>query len=217
MIVGHQPSFVRKGKEGQEEFVRFSSVPGPKDMKLGLRHIDYARRKGIPIVTFAETFGAEASVEAELNEQFRYIAEYQHAYRRHPKPVYGFGLMIGSGGGLIAAPRDDNLVLLDGSHTMVAEAYSSAAITFKIRDREPRREEVGHTLRALNPYADQQVALGIADDILPIFPNPLNTAYAMQRYIYEKNKELGKMKTRDLHERRRKRSNDFVNSLVIPR
>lgn len=214
-VIGHQPSFVKKKLAGAEEFVRFSSVPGPKDMKLGLRHIDFAKRKGYPIITFAETFGAEASVDAELHEQFRYISDYQRAYRTHPKPVYAFGLMIGSGGGLILAPRDDNLALFDGSHTMVAEAYSSAAITFKIKDREPTLEEVIHTLGALNPYAEQQKALGIADDVLPIYPSPLQTAYAMQRYVFEKQRELGSISADDLRDRRVKRSNDFINGLIV--
>ncbi len=215
LVVGHQPSYVLRGKPGEEEFVRFSPVLGQKDLKLGLRHIDFASRRGIPIIAIGETLGAEASVEAELNEQFRYISDYQHAYRRHSRPVFGVGIVIGSGGGLTGAPRDDELILLDYSHTMVAEAYSSAAITFKIKDREPNPDEVRHTLGALNPYAQHQVDIGIADRVLVGGPNSTVSSFALQRLIYERNKDLGRADSDKLLAMRKERSDRFIDSLVI--
>jgi acetyl-CoA carboxylase carboxyl transferase subunit alpha len=166
-----------------------------------MRLMDHANRFGMPIITFIDTPGAYAGLEAERLGQGEAIAYNLREMFRLEVPIICTVIGEGGSGGALGIGVGDRLMMFEHSVYTVASPEACAAILWKDAAKSPQAAE------ALKITATDLKNLGILDQILPepvggAHADPLQTAATLKQAILDNLEALGKLTPSQLRDLR---------------
>lgn len=209
VILGHQ-----KGRDTKDNVLRNFGMASPGGYRKAMRFMDHANRFGMPILTFIDTPGAWAGVEAEHLGQGEAIAYNLREMFRLDVPIICTVIGEGGSGGALGIGVGDRLLMFEHSVYTVATPEACAAILWKDASKAPQAAE------ALKITSKDLKNLGILDRILPepvgaAHSNPLKTAEILKAALLQNLEELNQMTSqqrRDLRYEKFRRMGMFMEA-----
>ena len=160
VILGHQ-----KGRDTKDNVARNFGMAAPGGYRKALRLMNHANKFGMPIVTFIDTPGAWAGVEAEKLGQGEAIAYNLRQMFGYDVPIITTVIGEGGSGGALGIGVADHLYMFEHSVYTVASPEACAAILWKDAKKS------GQAAQALKITATDLKELGLIDAILPEPPS----------------------------------------------
>jgi len=155
VFIGHQ-----RGRDTKDNVIRNFGMASPGGYRKALRLMKHANRFNFPILTFIDTPGAWAGIEAEELGQGEAIA-------LNLKEMFSFNVPIictvigeGGSGGALGIGVGDIILMLEYSVYTVATPEACAAILWKDSTKSPTAAE------SLKITSFDLKALGVIDDIV---------------------------------------------------
>jgi len=184
VILGHQ-----KGRDTKDNVARNFGMATPGGYRKAMRLMEHADRFGMPIITFIDTPGAWAGVDAERLGQGEAIAYNLREMFRLNVPIVCTIIGEGGSGGALGIGVGDWLMMFEHSVYTVASPEACASILWRDAGKAAQAAE------ALKITARDLKDLGILDQILtePLggaHSNPLETAEALKQGILNSLREL---------------------------
>jgi acetyl-CoA carboxylase carboxyl transferase subunit alpha len=164
VMLGHQ-----KGRDTKDNVVRKFGMASPGGYRKAMRLMEHADRFGMPILTFIDTPGAWAGLEAEQLGQGEAIAYNLREMFRLNVPIICTVIGEGGSGGALGIGVGDRLMMFEHSVYTVASPEACASILWKDAAKAPQAAE------ALKITAWDLKGLGILDQLLP---EPIGGAHA---------------------------------------
>lgn len=179
LILGHQ-----KGRDTKDNVARNFGMASPGGYRKAMRLMDHANRFALPIITFIDTPGAYAGVEAEELGQGEAIAYNLREMFSLDVPIITTVIGEGGSGGALGIGVAEKLMMFEHSVYTVASPEACAAILWKDAKKSDQ------AAMALKITAKDLQKLGIVDQILPEPPNcahsdPLGAAETLKNAIWE--------------------------------
>ena len=156
VLIGHQ-----KGRDTKENVARNFGMATPGGYRKALRLMDHADRFRIPVITFIDTPGAYAGLQAEEQGQGEAIAVNLREMFRLRVPVIATVIGEGGSGGALGIGVADRLLMFEHSVYTVASPEACASILWRDAAKAP---EAAEALRITGPDLLQ---LGLVDEVLP--------------------------------------------------
>ncbi|GAC1470347.1 MAG: acetyl-CoA carboxylase carboxyltransferase subunit alpha [Chamaesiphon sp.] len=163
VMLGHQ-----KGRDTKDNVARNFGMAFPGGYRKAMRLMEHANRFGMPILTFIDTPGAWAGLEAEELGQGEAIAHNLREMFRLDVPIICTVIGEGGSGGALGIGVGDRLLMFEHSVYTVATPEACASILWKDATKAPQAAE------ALKITAWDLKTLGILDRLLP---EPLGGAH----------------------------------------
>ncbi|NJR39314.1 MAG: acetyl-CoA carboxylase carboxyl transferase subunit alpha [Leptolyngbyaceae cyanobacterium CSU_1_4] len=187
VMLGHQ-----KGRDTKDNVSRNFGMASPGGYRKAMRLMDHANRFGMPIITFIDTPGAYAGLEAERLGQGEAIAYNLREMFRLEVPIICTVIGEGGSGGALGIGVGDRLMMFEHSVYTVASPEACAAILWKDAAKSHQAAE------ALKITALDLKNLGILDQILPepvggAHADPLQTAATLKQALLENLEVLDKL------------------------
>lgn len=184
MIIGHQ-----KGRDTKDNVARNFGMASPGGYRKAMRLMEHANRFSMPIITFIDTPGAYAGVEAEKLGQGEAIAYNLREMFSLEVPIITTVIGEGGSGGALGIGVCEQLMMFEHSVYTVASPEACAAILWKDAKKSEQAAE------ALKITAKDLQKLGIIDRILPEPPggahsDPIATANILKKAILENIEHL---------------------------
>jgi acetyl-CoA carboxylase carboxyl transferase subunit alpha len=200
VIMGHQ-----KGRDTKDNVARNFGMPAPNGYRKALRLMEHAEQFGMPIITFIDTPGAWAGVDAEKLGQGEAIAYNLRQMFRFEVPIICTVIGEGGSGGALGIGVGDRVLMLEHAVYTVATPEACAAILWKDAKKSDK------AAIALKITSKDLKDLGIIDDIVPepsgaAHSNPLNASALLKQSILDHLKTLLQMTP---HQRRELRYQKF--------
>ena len=164
VLLGHQ-----KGRDTKDNVARNFGMAAPGGYRKAMRLMEHANRFGMPIITFIDTPGAWAGLEAEELGQGEAIAYNLREMFGLDVPIICTVIGEGGSGGALGIGIGDKLMMFEHAVYYVASPEACASILWKDAGKAPQAAEV------LKITAKDLKNLGILDQILP---EPLGGAHA---------------------------------------
>ncbi|AFZ47893.1 acetyl-CoA carboxylase carboxyltransferase subunit alpha [Cyanobacterium stanieri PCC 7202] len=179
MIIGHQ-----KGRDTKDNVARNFGMASPGGYRKAMRLMEHANRFSLPIITFIDTPGAYAGVDAEKLGQGEAIAYNLREMFSLDVPIITTVIGEGGSGGALGIGVAEKLMIFEHSVYTVASPEACAAILWK----DAKKSE--QAALALKITAKDLLHLGIVDQILPEPPNcahsdPLGAADILKKAILD--------------------------------
>jgi len=196
MMLGHQ-----KGRDTKDNVARNFGMASPGGYRKAMRLMQHANKFGLPILTFIDTPGAWAGVEAEKQGQGEAIAYNLREMFSLEVPIICTVIGEGGSGGALGIGVGDRLLMLEHAVYTVATPEACAAILWKDAKKSPS------ACAALKITAQDLLQLGIIDEIVAEPANsahaePLKAAAILKEALKENLEKLGMMTPRELQELR---------------
>src|SRR5512138_2729564 len=156
MVVGHQ-----KGRDTKEKVFRNFGMPNPEGYRKALRLMKMAEQFKIPVITFVDTPGAFPGIGAEERGQAEAIARNLREMASLTVPIIVVITGEGGSGGALAIAVGDRIIMLENSVYAVISPEGCAAILWSDGTKGAQAAE------ALKPAAQDILALGIIDEVVP--------------------------------------------------
>lgn len=177
VILGHQ-----KGRDTKDNVARNFGMPAPGGYRKAMRLMRHADHFGMPIITFIDTPGAWAGVEAEKLGQGEAIAYNLREMFSLQVPIICTVIGEGGSGGALGIGVGDHLMMLENSVYTVASPEACAAILWK----DAKKSDRAATALKITSWDLQK--LGIIDEIIPepsrgAHAKPLQATETMKEYI----------------------------------
>ena len=187
VMMGHQ-----KGRDTKDNVARNFGMASPGGYRKALRLMEHANKFGMPILTFIDTPGAWAGVEAEKLGQGEAIAYNLRQMFSFEIPIITTVIGEGGSGGALGIGVADRLLMFEHSVYTVASPEACAAILWKDAKKSPQ------AAAALKITSWDLKQLGLIDRILPEPPSgahsePLEAAETLKQAIWENLEELSEM------------------------
>ena len=187
MIIGHQ-----KGRDTKDNVARNFGMASPGGYRKAMRLMEHANRFSMPIITFIDTPGAYAGVEAEKLGQGEAIAYNLREMFSLDVPIITTVIGEGGSGGALGIGVCEKLMMFEHSVYTVASPEACAAILWKDAKKSAQAAE------ALKITAKDLQKLEIIDQILQEPPggahsDPLMTADILKQAILENLEQLSAM------------------------
>jgi acetyl-CoA carboxylase carboxyl transferase subunit alpha len=187
VIMGHQ-----KGRDTKDNVARNFGMPAPNGYRKALRLMEHAEQFGMPIITFIDTPGAWAGVDAEKLGQGEAIAYNLRQMFRFEVPIICTVIGEGGSGGALGIGVGDRVLMLEHAVYTVATPEACAAILWKDAKKSDK------AAIALKITSKDLKDLGIIDDIVPepsgaAHSNPLNASALLKQAILDHLKTLLQM------------------------
>jgi acetyl-CoA carboxylase carboxyl transferase subunit alpha len=184
VMLGHQ-----KGRDTKDNVVRNFGMASPGGYRKAMRLMEHANRFGMPILTFIDTPGAWAGMDAEMFGQGEAIAYNLREMFRLEVPILCTVIGEGGSGGALGIGVGDRILMFEHSVYTVATPEACAAILWKDAGKAPQAAE------ALKITAADLKQLGLIDEILaePIggaHADPLATAETLKTALISHLNEL---------------------------
>ena len=184
VILGHQ-----KGRDTKDNVARNFGMATPGGYRKAMRLMEHADRFGMPIITFIDTPGAWAGVDAERLGQGEAIAYNLREMFRLNVPILCTIIGEGGSGGALGIGVGDWLMMFEHSVYTVASPEACASILWRDAGKAAQAAE------ALKITARDLKDLGILDEILaePLggaHSNPLETAETLKQGIVRALEQL---------------------------
>lgn len=200
LIVGTQPSYQLLG----ESVIKRPSNPAPEDFAFMERMLEMGERLHLPALFITDTLGAKPTLESERRGQSRAIARSILKGIDYSEPVISLVAgALGSGGGLATTPMADHVMMLEKAMAYVAEPRSAASILYKTP--HPSRDQIRTTLATMRSTAQDQLELGLIDEVIPEGDNPFVTVERVHGAILRAYVELAELSEKRLRDRRHER------------
>ncbi len=164
VLLGHQ-----KGRDTKDNVARNFGMAAPGGYRKAMRLMEHANRFGMPIITFIDTPGAWAGLEAEELGQGEAIAFNLREMFGLDVPIICTVIGEGGSGGALGIGIGDKLMMFEHAVYYVASPEACASILWKDAGKAPQAAEV------LKITSKDLKQLGILDQILP---EPLGGAHA---------------------------------------
>ncbi|NES96126.1 MAG: acetyl-CoA carboxylase carboxyl transferase subunit alpha [Desertifilum sp. SIO1I2] len=202
VVLGHQ-----KGRDTKDNVARNFGMASPGGYRKAIRLMEHANRFGMPIITFIDTPGAWAGVEAEKQGQGEAIAYNLREMFRFDVPILCTVIGEGGSGGALGIGVGDRLLMLEHAVYTVATPEACAAILWKDSAKAPQAAE------ALKITAWDLKNLGILDQIIPepiggAHGEPLKAAATLKQALLD---NLAQLDTLTSEQRRELRYQKFRN------
>ena len=196
MIIGHQ-----KGRDTKDNVARNFGMASPGGYRKAIRLMKHANCFSIPIITFIDTPGAYAGVEAEKLGQGEAIAYNLREMFSLEVPIITTVIGEGGSGGALGIGVAEKLMIFEHSVYTVASPEACAAILWKDAKKSAQAAE------ALKITAKDLKQLGIIDQILPEPPggahsDPIATANILKKALLENLEELSNLTSEQRQELR---------------
>jgi acetyl-CoA carboxylase carboxyl transferase subunit alpha len=196
VMLGHQ-----KGRDTKDNVARNFGMPFPSGYRKAMRLMEHADRFNMPILTFIDTPGAWAGLEAEELGQGEAIAHNLREMFTLSVPIICTVIGEGGSGGALGIGVGDRLLMLENSVYTVATPEACAAILWKDAKKAPQAAE------ALRITAQDLKGLGILDDILQepwggAHANSVKAAEILREALIANLEELEKLESSELQELR---------------
>ncbi|EFJ05885.1 hypothetical protein SELMODRAFT_162780, partial [Selaginella moellendorffii] len=156
MFIGHQ-----KGRNTKENLYRNFAMPQPWGYRKALRMMKHAAHHGFPILTFVDTPGAYAGLEAEETGQGEAIAMNLREMFGLKVPIITTVIGEGGSGGALAIGCGNKMLMMENSVYYVASPEACAAILWKSAEAAPKAAD------ALKITPTDLKELKIVDEIIP--------------------------------------------------
>ena len=196
MIIGHQ-----KGRDTKDNVARNFGMASPGGYRKAIRLMQHANRFLMPIITFIDTPGAYAGVEAEKLGQGEAIAYNLREMFSLDVPVITTVIGEGGSGGALGIGVSETLMMFEHSVYTVASPEACAAILWKDAKKS------GQAAEALKITAKDLKKLGIIDRILPepaggAHSDPIETANTLKQAIIDSLEKLSPLSAEQRRELR---------------
>ncbi|KFF41251.1 MAG: acetyl-CoA carboxylase carboxyltransferase subunit alpha [Candidatus Atelocyanobacterium thalassa isolate SIO64986] len=184
VILGHQ-----KGRDTKDNVARNFGMPAPGGYRKAIRLMEHANQFFMPILTFIDTPGAWAGVEAEKLGQGEAIAFNLRRMFSFDVPIICTVIGEGGSGGALGIGVGDRILMLEHSVYTVATPEACAAILWK----DAKKSSQAAT--ALKITANDLKRLNIIDSIIPepsggAHVKPLETAVILKKVLLQNLDEL---------------------------
>lgn len=209
VMLGHQ-----KGRDTKDNIARNFGQASPGGYRKAMRLMEHADRFGMPILTFIDTPGAWAGVQAEELGQGEAIAYNLREMFRLDVPIICTVIGEGGSGGALGIGVGDRLLMFEHAVYTVATPEACAAILWRDATKSP------HAAAALKITASDLKDLGILDELLPepvgaAHSDPLGTAAILKKALLQNLETLGQLTSqqrRDLRYQKFRRIGVFTES-----
>lgn len=196
VMLGHQ-----KGRDTKDNVARNFGMASPGGYRKAMRLMEHANRFGMPIITFIDTPGAWAGIEAEHQGQGEAIAYNLREMFGLDVPIICTVIGEGGSGGALGIGVGDRLMMFEHAVYTVATPEACAAILWKDAGKSPQAAE------ALKITAWDLKELGILDHILPeplgaAHAQPVEAAEILKKALLQTLAELDKMSSQELRQQR---------------
>nr|YP_009628919.1 acetyl-CoA carboxylase carboxyltransferase alpha subunit [Balbiania investiens]QBX88702.1 acetyl-CoA carboxylase carboxyltransferase alpha subunit [Balbiania investiens] len=163
MLEGHTIVFIghQRGKDTKDNLARNFGMPSPGGYRKALRLMKYADKFHLPILTFIDTPGAWAGIEAERLGQGEAIAVNLREMFSFKVPIICTVIGEGGSGGALGIGVGDKMLMLEYAVYTVATPEACAAILWKNSQQSPEAAE------ALKITSSDLQVLGIIDSVIP--------------------------------------------------
>ena len=200
VFIGHQ-----RGKDTKDNVARNFGMPSPGGYRKALRLMQHANRFNMPIITFIDTPGAWAGIEAERLGQGEAIARNLREMFAFDVPIICTVIGEGGSGGALGIGVGDSMLMLEYAVYTVATPEACAAILWKNSQQSPEAAE------ALKITSSDLKVLGIIDTIIPepVGGSQANPDIAAKHLKDVLNQELNTLLKLSNEERKQKRYNKF--------
>lgn len=194
LMLGHQ-----KGRDTKDNVARNFGMPAPGGYRKALRLMEHANRFGMPILTFIDTPGAWAGIEAEQLGQGEAIAFNLQQMFRFDVPIICTTIGEGGSGGALGIGVGDRLLMLEHAVYTVATPEACAAILWK----DAKKAE--QAAIALKITASDLKNLGIIDQIVTepsggAHSDPLSAAALLKQSLIDNLEELSDLSSQQRRE-----------------
>ncbi len=156
VMLGHQ-----KGRDTKDNIARNFGQASPGGYRKAMRLMEHADQFGMPILTFIDTPGAWAGVEAEELGQGEAIAYNLREMFRLDVPIICTVIGEGGSGGALGIGVGDRVLMFEHAVYTVATPEACAAILWRDALQAPQ------AAAALKITASDLKELGILDQLLP--------------------------------------------------
>ena len=196
VILGHQ-----KGRDTKDNVARNFGMPAPGGYRKAIRLMEHANHFSMPIVTFIDTPGAWAGVEAEKLGQGEAIAFNLRQMFSFDVPIICTVIGEGGSGGALGIGVGDKILMLENSVYTVAAPEACAAILWK----DAKKSSQAAT--ALKITANDLKRLNIIDSIIPepsggAHVKPLEAAIILKKTLLQNLNELSSLSAKKRKELR---------------
>ncbi len=186
-ILGEQ-----KGRDTKDNVARNFGMASPGGYRKAMRLMERANQFNQPILTFIDTPGAWAGIEAEKLGQGEAIAYNLREMFRLDVPIISTVIGEGGSGGALGIGVGDRLLMLEHAVYMVATPEACAAILWKDAKKSPQ------AATALKITSGDLKDLGIVDQIVPepsgaAHTKPLEAASTLKQILLETLDQLSSM------------------------
>lgn len=186
-ILGEQ-----KGRDTKDNVARNFGMASPGGYRKAMRLMKRANQFNQPILTFIDTPGAWAGVEAEKLGQGEAIAYNLREMFCLDVPIISTVIGEGGSGGALGIGVGDRLLMLEHAVYMVATPEACAAILWKDAKKSPQ------AATALKITASNLKELGIVDRIVPepsgaAHTKPLEASAILKQILLDTLDELSSM------------------------
>jgi len=155
VLLGHQ-----KGRDTKENVARNFGMASPGGYRKAMRLMEHADRFRLPILTFIDTPGAYAGLEAEEQSQGEAIAVNLREMFRLRVPVIATVIGEGGSGGALGIGVADRLLMFEHSVYTVASPEACASILWRDAAKAP------DAAAALRITGRDLLELGVVDEVL---------------------------------------------------
>jgi acetyl-CoA carboxylase carboxyl transferase subunit alpha len=187
VMLGHQ-----KGRDTKDNVARNFGMASPSGYRKAMRLMEHANRFGMPILTFIDTPGAWAGIDAEHSGQGEAIAYNLREMFRLDVPIICTVIGEGGSGGALGIGVSDRLLMFEHAVYTVASPEACAAILWKDASK------ASQAAIALKITACDLKKLGILDQILPeplagAHSAPLEAAEILKHSLLQNLEELNQL------------------------
>jgi len=155
-VIGQQ-----KGADTEENVRRSFGMPHPEGYRKAMRVMELAERCGLPVVTFVDVPGAHPGPESEERGIAEAIARSVGLMSRLRTPIVTIITGEGGSGGALAIAVGDVVLALENAVYSVISPEGCASILWRTTD------EASTAALAMKMTADDQLALGVVDAVIP--------------------------------------------------
>lgn len=196
VMLGHQ-----KGRDTKDNVARNFGMASPGGYRKAMRLMEHANRFGMPILTFIDTPGAWAGVEAEKLGQGEAIAYNLREMFRLDVPIICTVIGEGGSGGALGIGVGDRILMLEQAVYTVATPEACAAILWKDAAKAPQ------AAAALRITAWDLKDLGILDQLVPeplgsAHSDPLTAAATLKAALLQNLADLSRLSSKERRELR---------------
>jgi len=191
----------QKGRDTKENIRRNFGCAHPEGYRKALRLMQLANKFGLPVFTLIDTAGAYPGIGAEERHIAEAIAINLREMMLFEVPIIATVIGEGGSGGALGIGVADRVLILENAYYSVISPEGCAAILWKDRSAAAKAAE------ALKITAKDLHSLGLVDEIIPeplggAHNDPATTAAHLKQHLLKNLKQLLKLSTTDLLQRR---------------
>ena len=196
MLIGHH-----KGRDTKEKVRCSFGLAHPEGYRKALRCMKLAEKFGLPVVCLIDTAGAYPGIGAEERGQAESIARNLLEMSRLKTPIVAVITGEGGSGGALGIGVADRVAMMEHAWYSVISPEGCSGILWKGSENAP------DAAAALKLTSRDLKQLGVVDAVVPeplggAHRDPHTAAHNLEQFIAKTLRELRKLKTETLLERR---------------